>query len=180
MHGTRQRFRHTRILDGRQHVVWASGEGELLVPVGSAEYWDLLHDQLWKPNFLANQGEADMLDVYFDDQDVRTSLFLRLYNDTVEETDTLATITGEVTGDGYGPITVTRGTDWSAPTAGGGTDMATKTFTAEGAWTDATFLVVATVGTGTSGLLIAANALSETRTLADTDTLDIDLNVTLE
>lgn len=179
--GTAQRFRHTRVIEGERYVIWASGEGELLVPVGGDSELELIHDQIWKLNFLANQGEADMLDVYFDDVAVRSSLFLRLYNDTPVEADTLGDLVNEVSGSGYGAITVTRGTDWTDPGPGGtGTDMTTKQFAATGAWSAATFLVVATVGTGTSGLLIAANALSATRTLQNGDTLDIDLNIDLE
>lgn len=188
--GTKQKFRHAALMpDGHKYVVWASGdgsdEGEFFaddeIRVGSARHLELVRDQLWKPNFLADEGEIDLLDVYFEDQAVRASLFLRLYNDTVVESDTLATLVNETSGTGYGAITVTRGTDWTAPGAGGtGTDMSTKQFAATGTWTDATFLVLATVGTGTSGLLIAANALSTTRQLEDGDTLDIDLNIDLE
>lgn len=177
--GTKQRFRHTRIVEGQRCVIWASGEGKLLVPVDSDEHDELIHSQAWKPNFLADEGEADMLDVYFDDQAVRSELFLRLYDDTVVEADGLSDLVNEQTGSGYSAITVTRGTDWTAPTAGAGTDMATKQFTATGTWDDATFAILATTSDD-SGLLIAANALSETRSLVEDDTLDIDLNVSLE
>jgi hypothetical protein len=180
--GTKQRFRHTREIDGERYVIWASGVGDVAVAVRAVEYRVLVRDQPWQPNFLTNEGEADILDVYFDDQAVRTSLFLRLYNTTVTETSTLAAISAtEVSGTGYGAITVTRGTDWTDPGPGGtGTDMSTKQFAATGTWTDATYLVLATVGTGTSGLIISANALSTTRTLQNGDTLDIDLNIDLE
>lgn len=193
--GTAQKFRHTRLMpDGHRYVIWASkgekrhhGGGERFaddeILVGSARHLELVRDQLWTPNALANEGEADMLDVYFDDQAVRTSLYLRLYNDTVTETDGLSDLTGEPTSaGGYGAITVTRGTDWSAPAHDTGTDMTTKQFSASGAdWSGSvTDLVLATVDTGTSGLLIAFNALSATRTVTDGDTLDIDLNVSLE
>lgn len=188
---TKQKFQHTRLgEDGRRYVAWASsgqkvGGGQSFHPgeiiVGSKRHLELKRDQLWTPNALADEGEIDLLDVYFEDQAVRSSLFLRLYNDTPVEADTLAALTGEVSGTGYGAITVTRGTDWTAPGAGGtGTDMTTKQFAATGSWSAATYLVVATVGTGTSGLLIAFNALSATRTLSNGDTLDIDLNIDLE
>lgn len=191
MRATKERFRHTRRgPDGRQYLIWASdgganagetfGLGE--VPVGSRQELEIVHDQLWTPNTLADEGEGDILDVYFDAQAVRSSLFLRLYNDTPVETDTLTTLTGEVSGTGYGAITVSRGTDWTAPALDVGdmqTTMSTKQFSATGTWTDATYLVVATVGTGTAGLLIIYNALSATRSLVDGDTLDIDLDVKL-
>ncbi len=190
MQATKERFRHTRTApDGRKYLIWASdgganpGETFALgeVPVGSRQELEVINSQLWSPNALADEGEIDLLDVYFDDQAVRSSLFLRLYNDTPTDADTLATLINETSGTGYGAITVTRGTDWTAPGAGGtGTDMTTKQFAATGTRTDATYLVLATVGTGTAGLLIAYNALSATRTLSNGDTLDIDLNIDLE
>ena len=164
-------------------LLWAKGIGDVEhhgIYKGTKEHLEALNDRDWSLNTLADEGEEDILDVYFDAQAVRTSLFLRLYNDTPTEADTLATLTGEVSGTGYGAITVTRGTDWTAPVAATGTDMTQKTFTATGTWTAATYLVVATVGTGTAGLLIAYDALAATRTLQNGDSLNIDLNVTLE
>ena len=185
MIGTKYRFRHYR----NGSLIWASDGPdrseefpEGYIAKGSKFDLEVARSQLWTGNALADEGEGDILDVYFDVQAVRTSLFLRLYNDTPLETDTLATLTGEVTGTGYGAITLTRGTDWSAPALDAGdmqTITPTKTFTAGGAWTAATQLVLATVGTGTAGLHIAWAALSATRTLASADTLDVTLAVKL-
>lgn len=188
MIGTRNKFEHLRLgPDGRKYLIWASdgpsnrGEefavGDVLA--GSRQHVDIRRSQLWTPNALMDEGEKDILDVYFDDVAVRTSLFYRLYSDgAIAETDTLATLTGEVSGTGYGAQTVTRGTDWADPTLDSG-DMQTtstqKTFSATGTWTAADELVLATVGSGTSGLALAWVALSTTRTLVNGD----DLNVTL-
>lgn len=184
---TQYRFRHYRA----GHLLWASdgpdNAGQEFAPDlfhknGEGDLW-VRDNQLWTPNTLADEGEKDILDVYFDDVAVRTSLFLRLYNDTPVETDTLATLVNEVSGTGYTGITVTRGTDWTDPALDSGdmrTVMSTKTFTAGGAWTAATYCILATVQTGTAGLLIAYMALSTTRTLANTDTLDIDLAIKLQ
>lgn len=179
---TQYRFRHYNH-DG---LIWASDGPESrefdAIPVGSSHERRIKREQLWTPNALADEGEKDILDVYFDDVAVRTSLFLRLYNDTPVETDTLATLSGEVSGTGYGAITVTRGTDWTDPSLDSGdmrTVMSTKQFAAGGAWSAATHLVLATIGSGTSGLLIAYVALAATRTLANGDTLDIDLAIKL-
>lgn len=183
---TAHKFRHYRPDEaGRSSLIWAPGYGE--IPVGeilegSPADLDVRRSQLWTPNTLADEGENDILDVYFNDQAVRASLFLRLYNDTPIETDTLATLVSETSGSGYGPITVTRDTDWTEPALDGGdgqTTMTQKTFTATGAWTDATYMILATVGTGTAGLHIAFVALSATRTLQNGDTLNVDLDVKL-
>lgn len=164
-------------------LLWAKGIGDVEhheIYKGSKEHYDALMSREWSLNTLADEGEEDILNVYFDTQAVRTSLYLRLYNDTPTESDTLASLVSETSGTGYGAITVTRGTDWTAPDAATGTDMTQKTFTASGTWTDATYLVLATVDTGTAGLLIAYDALAATRTLQNGDSLNIDLNVTLE
>lgn len=164
---------------------WASGIGDVYsrgIEKYSPEHLEALNDAEYMLNNLADEGEQDILDVYFDDQAVRASLFLRLYNDTPVETDTLATLVNETSGTGYGAITVTRGTDWTNPTLDAGdmqTSMSQKTFTATGTWTDATHMVLATVGTGTAGLLIAYVALSATRTLTNGDSLNVDLDVKL-
>ena len=187
---TQYKFRHYRPdPDGRKCLIWASdgpNHSEEFAPgeiyADTPAELEVIRSQLWTPNALADEGEIDILDVYFDDVAVRTNLYFRLYNDTPVETDTLATLTGEVTGTGYDGIAVARGTDWTDPAldAGDGqTTSSTKTFTAGGAWTDATYLVLATVQNGTAGLLIAYSALSATRTLANGESLDVSLSVKL-
>jgi hypothetical protein len=190
MIGTQYKFRQYRQgPDGERYLVWASdgkGRSEEIqlgaVRHGSKSDLDIVRSQLWTPNALADEGEIDILDVYFEDQAVRASTFFRLYDDTPLETDTLATLVGEVTGTGYAGIQVDRGTDWSAPALDSGdgqTTSTTKTFTAGGTWTDATQLVLATVASGTAGLHLAWAALSATRTLVLNDTLDVTLAVKL-
>lgn len=169
--------------DGK--LLWVAGLGEVDhhdIYKGSKTDVEILNDAQWQLNTLADEGEGDILSVYFDSGTVRTNLYGRLYNDTPLETDTLALLTGEVSGTGYGAVTFAAGTDWSAPSLDAGdmkTTSTTKTFTATGTWTAATYLVVATVSTGTAGLLIAYVALSATRTLVNGDTLDVDLAVKL-
>jgi len=190
MIGTQYKFRHYREAeDGNPYLIWAS-DGKSFVSdfeigdilKGSRADLEIQRSQLWTPNALADEGEIDILDVYVEDQAVRATTFFRLYNDTPVETDTLATLVNEVTGTGYGGITVTRGTDWSAPALDSGDGMSTsvvKTFTAGGTWTAATQLVWASVVSGTAGLFLAWAALSATRTLVNTDTLDVTLAVKL-
>lgn len=176
------KFRH---YNGDGTLLWGNGVGELENHGISKGVNDLevIYDQPWVYNTLVDEGEQDILDVYFDVQAVRTTLYFRLYNDAgPAETDTLATLTPEVTGTGYTGIAVTRGTDWSAPTLDAGdmrTVTVTKTFSAGGTWTTANQLVLATVQTGTAGLFIAWAALSTGRTLTNGDTLDVTMGVKL-
>ena len=147
---------------------------------GSKAELEVIEAQDWQPNALADEGEVDILDVYFDDQAVRTALYGRLASSAPGEADNLAAI-AEITGTGYAEVTFTRGTDWGAPTAGGGTTSTQKTFTATGTWTGATHLFIATtVAANDTGLHIANAALSATRTLTNGDTLDVTATVTLE
>lgn len=189
-HPTHWKFRHYGS-DG--NLLWASGlddmegnEGNPLakqrIHKGSLADLDVINDQGWNENTLADEGEGDILDVYFDAQAVRTNLYGRLWNDTPVETDTMALLTGEVSGTGYGSVTFARGTDWGAPALDSGdmmTTSTTKTFTAGGAWSAATYITLDTVGSGTTGLLILYVALSATRTLANTETLDVSFTVKL-
>ncbi len=168
--------------DGRDSIFPRAGE--LIIKGGAADL-EVKHSQLWTPNALANAGEVDILSVYFKAQAVRASLYFRLYNGTgIAETDTLALIeaigSGEESAGGYGAITVTRGTDWSAPAHDTGTTTVTKTFNATATWSALNSLVLATVGTGTSGLHVAWVDLSTPRSLVDGDSLDQDITVTLE
>lgn len=191
MHSATQwKFRHLGVDEaGRKCLLWASdgpGRSEDFKPgevlVGSPAYADIVNGALWTPNALADEGEADILDVYFDTQAVRSNLYGRLYDDTPVETDTLTTLTGEVSGSGYAAVTFARGTDWGAPGLDSGdmqTDSTTKTFTATGTWSSATYIVLATVASGTSGLLIAYVALSATRTLSSGQDLDVSFGVKL-
>jgi hypothetical protein len=186
--GTKYKFRHYRLgPDGQRYLIWASDEkkfeefalGQIIH--GSRQDLEIQNSQLWTPNALADEGEIDILDVYLDDVAVHNTFF-RLYNDTPVETDTLATLTGEVTGTGYAGITVTRGTDWPQPALDSGDALTTsvvKTYTAGGTWTVATALVWAGVISGTAGLHLGWVMLSASRTLVNTDTLDVTLGVKL-
>lgn len=189
--GMKAKIRHYRTgPDGRPYLIWAqSGERGSdnfsfgSIPRGSTIDLEVRRDALWTPNALVDEGEKSILDVYLDDVAVITTTYFRLYSDgAIAETDTLATLTGEVTGTSYDGIAVTRNTDWSDPTLDGGdmqTTSATKQFTAGGTWTDADELVWATVQNGTAGLHLGWVALSTTRQLENTDTLDVDLAVKL-
>ena len=180
---TAYKFRHYRPTeDGQRALIWGNGlevrKNELIIQ-GSDLDRQFREAQDWNLNALANEGEVDMLDVYFDSQAVRTTLYFGLLSAAPGETTTEATMS-EISGTGYARIAVTRGTDWGVPTHAGGTASATKTFTAGGTWTAATDLSLSTSSSGTAGLFIAWSALSATRTLINLDTLDVDMTVSAE
>ena len=171
-------------------MIWASdgpGHSEERndgIVKGSELDLDIRNSQLWTPNELANEGEIALLEAYFGTGNAPTSLYFRLWQTSLIDTSTEAYAT-EVTGTGYpggAAVTLTKDTDWGAVTAGpGGTTSVTKTFTATASdWDAAVDLALCTTGTGTAGLMIAYAALSATRTLLDTDTLDVTMQVALD
>lgn len=178
-------FKHTAIQarhynpDGE--LIWGSFldlPSGLVIPRGSRLEADAIAEQGWSSNSLADEGESDMLDVYFRNQTAPTNFYARLYNDTPVDTDTLATLTGEASGNGYGALTFARGTgDWGAPALDSGDHQitsGTKQFSASGgSWGPVTYAVLASAATGTAGLLINYAPLSQSRTLADGDSLDL-------
>lgn len=187
--GTLWRFRHWKAdpEGGPPRLIWGSGIGELPGDGLSADSKLLLPKfagQLWIPNDLTDQGEEDMLTVFYRAAAAPTNFFMRLYNDTPVETDTLATLVNEVVGTGYpGSHTVTRDAT-GFPTSGldaGDWRVVTRTVTwtntGAGAWTAATALILATVTTGTGGRFTVWAMLSQTRTLAVNDSLDASASI---
>lgn len=171
-HPTSWRYRHYR--DGG--LIWASGIGD----VDPSDEADVLMEQPVTLNAVADEGEQSILDSYFRGQNTPTSFTLRLTGTTPSETSTLAGLT-EVTGTGYAGIAVARNTtDWPTLALVGGdykVSMLTKTFTATGTWTAATYMYLATTSNNT-GKLISYSALSASRTLVNGDTLQVDYSVT--
>lgn len=176
-----------RQYDKSGRLLWGSKlelpKGGRPILKGSPRDLAAIRDQLWTANNLADEGEKDILDVYFDDVAVRANTYARLYNDTPGETDGLSDLTGEASGNGYAAATFARGTDWGDPTLDSGdmqTTSTTKSFSASGgSWGPVTYAVLATVATGTSGLLLAYVALSSSRTLTDGDSMNVDWAVKL-
>lgn len=189
-HLTNYKFRHSVLAeDGERYISWMSDIGEIPVgqiPIDSRAADELWLDAPWLGNTLVDEGEEDILDVYLRGATAPTSFYLRLYNDTCAETDTLATLQNEVTGTGYpGTHTIARNsTGWPTFAQDGGDWKATSltiswTNSGGGAWTAATTSVLATVTTGTAGLFIAYRDLSATRTLQPSDQLDCYIGVKL-
>jgi hypothetical protein len=93
---------------------------------------------------------------------------------SLDEDATLDDLT-EVSGDGYARITVTSLTSESTGTNDWQITTNTVTFTATGDWTSARTVFVAT----STDKLFASAALSETRTLANGNTLEVAVVIAL-
>lgn len=184
---TTYQFAHRRLVDGVPHLIWGNGIGDVLIPSGTRLEREALADRNWLDNALADEGETDMLSTYFRATTRPTTFYGRLYNDTPTDQDTLATLTGEVSGTGYGAVSWAQGTtDFGTialepPTTGDAKTTSTiKTFTnGGGTWSAATALVLCTASSGTSGLHIAWVMLQATRTLAASDTLQVSVAIKL-
>lgn len=136
------------------------------------------------PNDLADEGEAWMLDVFYRggaEYGVPTTFYLRLFNDTPVETDTLANLIGEPSGNGYAAQEINRDeTGWSIPTLDAGDYQIvsqTVTFNATGgSWGPVTYAVLAS-SIDNSGKLIAFKELSQARTLNDGESLEVTITI---
>lgn len=74
-------------------------------------------ETVWEDDFiqntLANEGEENILKTYLQNLSAPSTFYLRLYNDTPVETDSLGDLTGEPSGNGYAAQELTRnGTGW--------------------------------------------------------------------
>lgn len=178
---TEWRYQH-RTADGR--VLWLSGIGEVDIEVGSAEHLAALYDQPWSDNALADEGEQQMLDVYLRGATGPTNFYLGLVNDTPVDTDTVALLTGEPSGNGYARQLIERSnTGWPTLALDSGDYRAVssvETFTASGGSIGpVTYSFITTTVSGTGGLLVLYNALSTSRTLASGESLDVTSRVKL-
>jgi hypothetical protein len=138
---------------------------------------NLLWSQDWTPNALADEGEANILDVYFRNQNAPAQFYLRLYNTTPTETSTLSSLTGEPSGNGYAAQLVERSTvGWPTLALDAGDYQLTSkevTFSASGgSWGPVTYCVLATTSDNT-GKLISFVALSQSRTLQAGESLKV-------
>lgn len=137
-----------------------------------------------KENALADEGESSILDTYFRATSSPTAFYVRLFNDTPTETDSLSDLTGEPSGNGYASATIERSIV-GFPTLesdSGDYQVVSKqvTFTASGGeWSAVTYAVLSTT-TDNTGKLVAYVALSQARTLADGESLRIQITIKLQ
>ena len=142
---------------------------------------------LWEEdviNGLADEGEQHILDVYLRAATGPVQFYVRLYNDTPVETDTLALLTGEPSTNGYAAQLVERSaTGWPTLAMDAGDYQATssvETFSASGgSWGPVTYVVLATTSDNT-GKLISFAALSQSRTLNAGESLQVTYKVKLQ
>ena len=136
-------------------------------------------------NNLADGGENMFLDVALRAGTAPTNFYIALYNYTPVETDTLSTLTGEPSTNGYARSLVERSaTSWPTLALDSGDYRATsstETFTASGgSWGPVTYATLVTASSGTSGILVSYAALSTSRTLASGESLQITYRVKLQ
>lgn len=141
---------------------------------------DILWQSDWQSNFLTDEGEEHILNCYFSQSGtVPAAFYIGLIDDsTIAETDTLATMVGEPSGNGYARQATTFsdasfvGGDYEAPST-------TETFTASGGSIGPVdHAIITDASSGTGGLLIIVSPLSQSRTLSDGDSLEVDVDVT--
>ena len=136
---------------------------------------------LWRSdskNSLADEGERNVLDSYLRNLSHPSQFFLRVFNDTPTETDSLRSLTGEPGfANGYAQQQVLRSSNaagWpTLGTSGGNAQASSKqvTFDCTLAYT-VSYAVLATTSDN-SGLLISYGALSTTQSLASGDQLRV-------
>jgi len=129
--------------------------------------------ELGRINALVDEGEKSMLETYFRSQNVPSTFYMRLCNDTLSETDTLADVQNEPSGNGYSPQEIERSTigfptleinagDWR-------TISKDITFTASGGDIGPVNTQYLATTSNNTGLLIAFVTLSITRTILNGD-----------
>jgi hypothetical protein len=130
-------------------------------------------------NAVIDEGEQSMLDCYLRATSCPTQYFIRLYNDTCTETKALSTLAGEPSTNGYAAQLIERtSTGWPTLALDSGDYQATsstETFTASGgSWGPVNAGVLATTSDNT-GKALNCLALSQSRTLASGESLQVTL-----
>lgn len=141
---------------------------------------EILWESDWQENALTDEGEQAILEAFFRGGSVPTNFYIGLVNDSgIAETDTLATMAGEPSSNGY----ARQLTTFAAAALDSGdyqTVSDTETITASGGSIGPVDHAILTdVSSGTAGDLIAYVPLSTTRTLTDGDSLDVSVTVKL-
>lgn len=151
------------------------------------QHLDKFGNVLWKDeaeNALVDEGEQDVLDVYLRGAAAPTQFYLRLFNDTPVETDGLADLLSEAAGNGYAAQLIERSaTGWPTLALDAGDFQATSSqeqFAASGGSFGPVSHVVLATSSDNTGKLISFAALSQSRTLADGESLTVTYRVKLQ
>lgn len=171
-----------------RRLLWGTGVGELPgdgVAEDSLKY-KRLNDRagLWVPNELTDTGEQRLLEIMFRNATEITTFYYRLWNDTPLDTDTNATLVGELSMTGYpGTNDMTQDATGFPTSALDSGDWAvtgrTRTWTNGGgsAAGPVTQLGLHSTASGTTGDFLAWAALSASRTLQVSDSLDASMKL---
>lgn len=143
----------------RNPITLLQGRATILNRDGSVAY----QEPGWSDNFLADQGEESVLNVYFREQ-ANVAKYLALLTATPAETATPATMTELSGAGGYARIQIAAG-DWGAPALDSGDHMTTaaaKTFgpATGAAWTAVTYAALVSSASGTTGIFVLAVPLA--------------------
>jgi len=135
-------------------------------------------------NALINQGESNMLDVYFRNDNAPTQFYVRLCNDTIIETDTLSSVQNEPSGNGYAAASLER-SEVGFPTLeldDGDYRVVSKEVEWAASGGDIGPVTSAYIATSSdnTGLLIAAVTLALERTIVDGSTMYATLRIKLK
>lgn len=142
----------------------------------------LYHEE--KHNTLADEGEAMMLNSFLRNTDNPTQFYVRLCNDSLDKTDTLASILGEPSGNGYMAQLVERSAV-GFPTIEmhmGDYRVVSKevTYTAAGGDIGPVNTAYLATTPDNTGKLIAFVGLSMSRTILDGDSMIVQLRIKLK
>lgn len=163
------------------------------------EHSNLFFDNLWtikhlrnnkviweqtKHNDLTNAGQRNILNTFFCNIESPTSFYVRLCKNFVGKTDTLASLVGEPSGNGYTPKEVERSIIGfpSIDLCGSDYRRVSKTvvFTATGGNIGPVNYMILATSSDNSGVLIAGLSLENERTVLDgVDTLEVNFKVLL-
>jgi hypothetical protein len=140
---------------------------------------DILWSQGWTPNALANEGEQYVLETAFRGGTAHANFYIGLINDAgIAETDTLATMAGEPSGNGYARSLCTFG---ATSLVGGDyeTDSTQETFTSSGTIGPVDHAFLTDASSGTTGDFLAYVPLSTPRTMASGESLNVTVTISL-
>jgi len=163
---------------------WKRGRGGLILPhLAVIEFTHRWPDgsvkrQYEVENRLFYEGQDLMLNFTYRAVDgFAVAWYGRLCAGAPADSATLATLTGEPSGSGYGGLTWTRNTtDWAA-IIGVGTERQTrglkKTYSATGDWPEVTTFLLATVVSGTAGKAFSRFTLDSPLTLLNGEDFDV-------
>lgn len=148
--------------------------GELGRALGLEDSRDIVH------NALLDEGERNVLDVYFRNNLAPASFFLGLHSGALAETHTLTNVV-EPSQAGYARQAIARNTtDWGTPALDAGDYKTTATqesFGAAATWTPVNECFLSSTSAGASGSVLLSAALSTFRSLVSGDTLNVTLSV---